>query len=186
MFKNRISSTALAVIFMLFLTLSAPTSYADDAVANMASMVTKLASFVGWPAGRASEGNGELFVISVVGDSPLLQKLKEYNKKEASPGVSIKVRKVPPDMIPSNSHVLVIGNTDAVGLKKMVARVAGTSTVTVSSGPDLGGEGAVMNIYEDPATAKVVVEIDAAAAKAENLEIKPQFLKIARILNADQ
>ncbi|HOP07889.1 MAG TPA: YfiR family protein [candidate division Zixibacteria bacterium] len=185
MIKSRIFSSAVFIFFVLFFVLASPTSHADDAVTNMASMITKLASFVGWPESRASEGDGNLFVISVVGDSPLLQKLKEYNKQEITPGVMIKVRKVPSDMIPSNSHVLVIGNTDALSLKKMVARVAGTSTVTVSSGYNLGGKGAIMNIYEEPVTSKVVVEIDAAAARSEHIEIKPQFLKIARILNAE-
>lgn len=177
--------TLFSIVLLVILLIAGTSSKADDATDNIASMITKLPAFISFPDGRASEGNDDLFVISVVGDSPLLAKLKEFHKKQTKDGKSIKVRKVPPDLIPSNSHILLILSTDAAQVKSIVAQVKGTSTITICSAPDLGGKGSVLNIYGD-SSGKVVVEIDATVAKAENLTIKPPFLKIARVLNAEK
>jgi len=174
----RVAMSVLLLVFLLPLA-----SSAEDAVGNMASMITKLGDFIEWPADRSSEGNGSLFVISVVGDSPLYAKLKEFNKKDAGGGATYKIRKVPPDMIPSNSHVLLISGDDEAALTEVVKQVKGTGTVTITSGSALGGKGAVLNIYDN--ASKVQVEIDAKVAKAEKLQIKPSFLKLAKIINAD-
>jgi len=175
---------ALTIILLVILLISGTPIKASDADDNIASMITKLSAFISFPNGRASEGDGKLFVISVVGDSPLLAKLKEFHKKQTKDGKSIKIRKVPPDLIPSNSHILLILPNDAVQVKSMVDQVKGTSTITICSAPNLGGQGSVLNIFGD-SSGKVVVEIDAAVAKAENLTIKPPFLKIAKVLNAE-
>ncbi len=149
-----------------------------------ANLITKLHSMVTWPETRSSEGNGKYFVIAAVGEGPLVEKLKEFHRQPASDKVKFKVRVVDAKMIPSNSHLVYMNTSDPAKVAKMLKPLLGTGTLTVTNGQDVATLGSVMNFA--PATpgarAKMTVELNANAAKAEGLTINPALLKLVKVI----
>ena len=176
-------ATRLTLTLAIILGLSGALMAADGAE-YMAKVITTLDSYVSWDESKSFEGNGKFLVISVVGETPLVASLQALNRQDSPSGRKIKVRVVDVKALPSNSHILVLSTTDSGLVKAAAAKLRGTGTLVVSQGQGFGLMGSSLNLVEEPDAngTKVVIELNAEAAKAESLTVKPSLLKIARVL----
>ena len=177
------SGLLLSCLLLCFVVVVADEPSESDAE-YVASFVSKLDSYVTWPSDRVAEGNGDLFVISAVGESIVLEKLRGLAGEKSAGGLKIKFRKVRLDLLPSNSHVLFIASDAPLYLEKILAPIKGTKTFTVSMGEGFALKGCMMNFFHENVGGekKVKAEINVDAIKAESLSVKPALLKIASVM----
>ena len=171
----------LLVAIFLVIAIHGGSFVADEAY--IAKVVSKLDSYFTWATDKKLEGGETTIVISAVGKSELITNVKALNKTKSSKGKPIKVRVVKPDMIPNNSHVLVMGVSDTTLIKKVTGLLKGSGTLIVTNGDGYGSLGSTLNFVDDSSgNAKAVIELNAEAAKAQDLTVNPSLLKIAKIL----
>lgn len=151
--------------------------------AYVAKVISKLDSYFTWSTEKKFEGGDETIVISAVGKNDLIGEVKALNTKKSAKGKPIKVRVVKPDLIPSNSHVLVLAMADTTMIKKITGLLKGSGTLIVTSGAGHGSLGSTLNFVVDSTdNSKAVIELNAEAAKAQNLTVNPSLLKIAKLI----
>lgn len=162
--------------------LTSAISAADTDVDYVSTFISKLDKYVSWPDDKAAEGNGDLFVITAVGNGPLAQKLEELDYKKSGKGKQIKVRVVDIDFLPANAHVLVVDTEDVAVLETVARQLKGTSTLIVGNTDGFAEKGAMINFYSDSTSGEVKTksEVNLDVAKAENLKINTALLKLAR------
>ncbi|MBD3256943.1 hypothetical protein GF377_00825, partial [candidate division GN15 bacterium] len=105
-----------------------------ESIQEIADMVSELDSHVTWSSEKKLEGNGDLIVITAIGESPLFEKLKEINGKETSEGRTLKFRLVEPDWMPANSHVLIFSGLEAEKTRKLISLVNGRGSLCITLG----------------------------------------------------
>jgi uncharacterized protein DUF4154 len=176
-----------ALNFLLTLTIILGLSggaLAAEGADYMAKVITKLDSYVTWDESKSFEGDGKYLVISVVGETPLVASLQEFNRTESATGKRIKIRVVDSKALPANSHILVLSTNDSELVKTATAKLRGTGTLVISQGTGFGMMGSSLNLVEEPDgnQTKVVIELNVKAAKSEGLTVKPSLLKISRLL----
>ena len=170
----------ILAIFILVLILGGSAA-ADDAY--ITKLISKLDAYFIWSAEKKFEGGDKSIVISAVGKSDLITSVKALNSEKSSTGKPIKVRVVEPDMIPSNSHVLVLGVSDTTLIKKVTGLLKESGTLIVTNGVGYGSYGSTLNFVDDSSDlSKSLIELNVEAAKAQDLTVRPSLLKIAKKL----
>jgi hypothetical protein len=171
----------LLASFLMLLPL-AGVLHAND-IEYITKVISQLDSYVDWAADKAFEGDGTKLVISAVGETDLVAAIQKLTRTESATGKTIKVRIVDKDMIPSNSHILLLDMTDPATVTRITDKLRGTGTLVISHGVGLASSGSSLNFVSDASGAKATMELNVETAKAEGLSIKPALLKLAKVVN---
>ena len=173
-----------ALLMLLTLPLFALGVTADEDSEQFVTFVKKLDKHVTWPKDRATEGNGKLFVVAVIGKSPITDRLKKINSEKTSNGKKFKIRTVTPDLLPANAHVLVVTTSDSQLLQSLARKLKGSGTLIVSHGKGLGQAGGMVNLYGENTDGKkrFRVEVNLDVVKAEGIKLDAKLLEGATII----
>ncbi len=137
----------------------------------------KFTRFITWPERSDFNNQDSVFTISVIGKTPITQKLNEIytnylikNKKV----VILELENM--DSIPE-TDLLFIGNVKAKELDQILASIAGRPVLTLSDSPGFGRKGVIINfLYTDD---KISFEINKEVADQSGLTISYLLLKEA-------
>jgi hypothetical protein len=171
------------VSILTVLLLATAVSGADlsaDGAKSVAGILSNLDGQVTWPEGKSLEGNGELLVITAIGESSLFDALKEFNGKQTKEGRTIKFRLVEPDWMPANSHVLIFNGIDSERTKKLINLLIDRGSLTVTLGEGNSALGSAINFVE--AGAEVQTEVNLKVTKREGFALKASFLETATVV----
>ena len=173
-----------AILVLMTLPLLTLTNTDEDKIEYIISVIKQLDKYVAWPEGRRTEGDGKLFVVAVVGKSPIAAGLKSLNSEKTSTGRIFKIRFVTDDLLPANAHALIILPQDIDQVKSILKKIRGTGTLTIGVGEGFGELGAMLNFYDEIIDDKVQtrLEINSDRIKAEGLEIDSKLLEGASII----
>ena len=127
------------------------------------------------------KGGGKKFIVSALGKTPLTAKLIGLNAKNSSAGRKTKVRLVSVDLLPSNSHVIVIASQDQIEIQKVLKLLKGSGTLTITYGKEFGDLGAMVNFYTAEEDGKEVLKyrLNMNVINEEKLVFKDEIVQIA-------
>ncbi len=180
----KIFAASIALGVLLISGLMAETITGDDAD-YIVKVVSKLDKYITWPSDKNYEGNGDLIVISVVGDSPVNAGLKALDGTDTPGGKKFKIRFVEPTELPANSHILFCSGSDSAIVEKALRLLKSRGTLVIGMNEGFGKMGCMVNFARSAASepGKMGVEINAGSLKEASFQVNPAFLKLAHVIN---
>ncbi len=172
-------------ILLLIFAFSGTNATAATEAEYISKVISQLDSYITWAADKTFEGGDTKIVISAVGSSDLITQMRKLGRQKSATGKQLKVRIVQPDMIPSNSHILLLDIDDSNQVKTITDKLRGTGTLVISHAKGFGSFGSSLNFFKEDAASsdKPTLELNIKIAKAEGLKVKPSLLKIAKVLD---
>ena len=117
--------------------------------------------------------------MAVLGHSPLATRVKKLNRTKLPDGRKIRVRVVRGDLLPSNAHVVINSLTDQKQVTKFLKKLAGTSTLTISTGDIDVGTTLHLDVVDKDGKTSVRTTLNSKLAADEGLKIKSKLKKLA-------
>jgi hypothetical protein len=143
-----------------------------------AAFLFNFTRFINWPA-AAFEGATAPFIIGILGDDPFGPTIDATVKGENYQGHPMVVEryKSVKDMKPC--HILFVPNQDSLDLQEILKSPTLKNTLTVGERPNFVPTGGIIRLKNE--NNKVKLQINPAAAKAAELSISSQLLRLAEI-----
>jgi hypothetical protein len=174
--SRRFLRTFCIFSFLLLIISSARAQQAMDYAVH-ANIIYHFTKYINWPDDKKS---GD-FVIGVIGDSPLFEKLKNLiglNKVVGSQHIVI--RKISPSAQSFNCHILFIGEDESSSLKKIASGTASSSILLVTESEGLARKGSCINfiIADD----RLKLEINKKNIEQRDLGIATELLNLGTVV----
>lgn len=167
----------LCVFGLLMFSASALCAQQDQDYAVHANIIYHFTKYINWPDEKKS---GD-FVIAVIGESPLYEKLKlliGLNKSVG--GQKIVIRKYSASTQSFNCHILFIGEDESGILKKIAAGTSASSILLVTESEGLARKGSCINfvIVDD----RLKLEINKKNIEQRDLGIATELLNLGTVI----
>lgn len=164
-------------IFLLILSSSFKThaqSGTDYAV--HANIIYHFTKYINWPEDKKS---GD-FIIGIMGESQLFEKLKAFIANKTVGGQKIVIRKYASNAQSFNCHILFIGDEESGSLKKIATATAAGSTLIVTETEGLARKGSCINfVIVDE---RLKLEINKKNIEQRDLGIATELLNLGTIV----
>lgn len=177
----------IAVVMLLAVLLSSPVGsreLSNDDADYIVKVISNFEKYITWPDGNY-EGNGDLLVITVIGQSPVNERLEKLDDSGTPGGRTFRVRVVNPSDMPANSHVLVVSDSDQAVMEKAVRLLVSRGTLIVGVTEGFGEMGAMVNFSPSASSdsGKIGIEINAGSIRDASFKVNPAFLKLAKVID---
>jgi len=142
-----------------------------------ANIIYHFTKYINWPDDKKT---GD-FVIGVVGDSPLYDKLKNLSDLNKTVGSQkIVVKKYPHSAQSFNCHILFISEDESSSLKRIAANTSASSMLLVTESEGLARKGACINfvIADD----RLKLEINKKNIEQRDLGIATELLNLGTVI----
>lgn len=172
----RIFSVLCVVVFTLAPGFSARAQQVDDYAVH-ANIIYHFTKYINWPDDKKS---GD-FVIGVVGDSPLFEKLKMLTNMNKTVGnQKIVVKKYSSSVQSFNCHILFISDDESSNLKKIAAGTSASSILLVTESEGLARKGSCINfvIVDD----RLKLEINKKNIEQRELGVATELLNLGTVV----
>lgn len=146
-----------------------------------AVFVFNFSHFVQWPDEALSEP-GQPFDICLLGADELAGELEEAVRGEQVAGHALQVRRLHEADEPAGCHLLYLGRAVAPQLEQSLARLGGSSALTVSDLEGAARRGVMIELARDRNRIRLIINVD--AAQAAGLTISSNLLRPAEIISA--
>lgn len=153
---------------------AAPTEFQVKAV-----FVFNFATFVQWPMEQQA-GPGAPFVIGLLGADELAGYLEEAVRGELVDGRPLQVRRYRNVEEVDDCRILFIGRGEQVQLDRVLSRVDGRRTLTVSDAEESARNGVMIQLANEKNRVRLLINVD--AAQAAGLTISSNLLRPAEIV----
>jgi hypothetical protein len=173
---RRISGTFCILGLVLFAGLSARAQQTMDYSVH-ANIIYHFTKYINWPDDKKT---GD-FVIGVVGDSPLYDKLKNLSDLNKTVGTQkIVVKKYSQSAQSFNCHILFIGEDESSSLKRIAANTTASSMLLVTESDGLARKGSCINfvIADD----RLKLEINKKNIEQRDLGIATELLNLGTVI----
>jgi hypothetical protein len=142
-----------------------------------ANIIYHFTKYINWPDDKKT---GD-FVIGVVGDSPLYDKLKNLSDLNKTVGTQkIVVKKYSHSAQSFNCHILFIGEEESSSLKRIAANTTASSMLLVTESDGLARKGSCINfvIADD----RLKLEINKKNIEQRDLGIATELLNLGTVI----
>lgn len=141
-----------------------------------ANIIYHFTKYINWPADKKS---GD-FVIGIIGESPLFDKLKAFIANKTVGNQRIVIRRFAASSASFNCHILFIGEEESDSLKKVASRTAAHSILIVTESDGLARKGSCINfvIADD----RLRLEINKKNIEQRTLGIATELLNLGTIV----
>ncbi len=141
-----------------------------------AAFLLNFASFVEWPA-TAFKTDSSPIVIGVYGTDPFRSALEDILVGESVRGRPFRVRRIPAGGEIGGCHILFVSDSERRRMRQVIARLKGSSTLTVASVSGFVSLGGMIEFVTD--RSRVRFRINHAAAQQAGLVISSKLLRLA-------
>jgi hypothetical protein len=138
-----------------------------------------LAQFTEWPT-NAFGGPNEPIVIGVLGSNPFGDFLENTVHNESIRGRHLVVHPYKTVEEIQTCHILYIGQSEALGLQRIVTKLKGKPMLTVSDIPDAAEQGVAVGFVTEHN--RIKLQINLAAIKSASLTVSSKLLRLAQIV----
>lgn len=167
-------------IIPLILLFAVGVPYADDNNASSeAEFILNLFNKVEWPE---STTDSSPFVISVVGNSPLVEQLSTLAADKKFDGHSVEVQSVGIGDDLTKSRIVFITSSELSDLAKVLRRVDGKKILTVSHNENFARYGVMINFVQEEGKSELTYELNRLSLKMAGLKADPELVKNARLI----
>jgi len=152
--KNKIRHIKPNVLFtlliMLFLSMISFNAYSQaNEYVLQAVYLEKFSRFVTWPEESQMEDDTKPFIILVIGETPLSDNLEQIYSVQKINGKKVEIRKIKRAEDIQNGHILFISGSEKKNLSKILEITRQKPILTVSSSPEFGEKGVLINFFEE-------------------------------------
>lgn len=175
--KSNQARWLIGIIAFLFITTGSARAQQGTDYAVHANIIYHFTKYINWPDDKKS---GD-FIIGVVGESPLFEKLKTLIKLNKSVGSQpIAIRRFSSSARSYNCHILFIGEDESGSLKKIATATAGSSILIVTEGEGLARKGSCINfiIVDD----RLKLEINKRNIELRELGVATELLNLGTVI----
>lgn len=172
----RVFSPVCIVVFILATGSSARAQQGADYAVH-ANIIYHFTKYINWPDDKKS---GD-FIIGVIGDSPLFDKLKTLTGLNKTVGSQrIVVKKYSPSAQSFDCHILFISEDESSYLKKIAPVTVGSSILLVTESDGLARKGSCINfvIADD----RLKLEINKKNIEQRELGIATELLNLGTVV----
>lgn len=156
---------------------------ADGDAEYKSKFIINLVDYVDWPAGGDADESGSI-AIAVIGDSPLLPKLKAMAETKTKDGKKIVIKEKVLNESTYDCQILFLASKETSDLAQVLKKVNGNPVLTVSDCDYFANYGVMINFYneENDGKSKVKFEVNKATVSMAGLKISSKLLKLAKII----
>ena len=173
----------LLAFFALFLTGSSLAAETSREYQIKAAFLFNFAQFTEWPPEAFPEKEAPLVIGVLSALDPFGGFLDETVKNEAVQGRRLVVKHITRVAELQTCHILYVGQSEAKRLENIVDAVKGKPVLTVSDIPDCTTHGVMIGFVNE--RNKIRFKINAATARAANVNLSSKLLRAAEIVGAD-
>lgn len=175
-YRQRLCNTLAIFGLVVFM---APVCHAqqEQDYAVQANIIYHFTKYINWP----DEKKSGAFIIGVVGDSPLFEKLKVFiGSNKMAGGQRIEIRKYQPSDSYFDCHILFIGEDRSNSLKKIAGTTAVSPVLLVTESDGLARKGACINfrIVDE----RLKLEINKKNIEQHHLNIATELLNLGEVV----
>jgi len=183
--KNKIRHIKPNVLFtlliMLFLSMISFIAYSQaNKYVLQAVYLEKFSRFVTWPEESEMEDINKPFIILVIGETPLSENLEQIYAVQKINGKKVEIKKIKGTEEIQNGHILFIAGTEKKNLSKILEVTRQKPILTVSSSPEFGEKGVLINFIEE--NNKIRFEINESEVILSQLKMSFYLLNSAVIV----
>ena len=160
---------------MLFVSFFATISMAQTEK-YYAGFIYNFTKFSQWPANKQS---GD-FLIVVVGDSPVINYLKQMAATRTVGSQKMVVKKVSSASAASGAHLIFLTKSKSGELDNAKSIAKSSNAMLVTEKPGLGRKGASMNFIDN--SGRIGFEINKSALKASGIKINPKLEQLGKVV----
>lgn len=141
-----------------------------------ANIIYHFTKYINWPDEKKS---GD-FVIGIIGESPLYDKLKTFISNKTVGSQHIIIRRYSSSAQSFNCHILFVGEDESSSLKKIAAGTSASSILLVTESDGLARKGACINfvIADD----RLKLEINKKNIEQRDLGIATELLNLGTVV----
>lgn len=173
-FSKLLGSWAGAV-FLLFVFI-APRVFADDQHKVETAFIYQFTNYIQWPSEVASEN----FVITVLGNSPIIEHLEELAKLKTVKGRKIAIHRALETQQIKKSEIVIITSADEKHLHEVTRKNREGGTLIITSSKGFAEKGAMINFIVNEG--RLQFEINRSSLENAKLQISSQLLKLAKLV----
>ena len=151
----------------------------EDLAKTETAFIYQFTKYIDWPRAITDSQNGD-FVISIVGNSPILKPLEELARLKTIKGKKITLQVYPDGTSVEKSNIVIIALPDEPLLQQTLKKTRGTSALIISHAPHFGKKGSMINFFMEQDQLRFEVNLE--AIKKEQIEISSQLLNLARLV----
>lgn len=166
------------IIFSVLLLLLSTTTFGQGnpkEISAKADFIVGLSDNAEWTSGGGPSAGGPV-VIYVVGETPLLPKMKEFASERSGSGTKYEVKQVAVTDNLADCHILYIASSELAMLAKVLKKVDGTSTLTISDTKDFARYGVMINFTDDEKD-PAKVEVNKLVLDGAGIKLKDELKK---------
>jgi hypothetical protein len=182
---GRAAAIPLCVLGLLLLAAPAPCAAQAEPTREYqikAAFLFNFLQFVSWPDAECAVSEGP-FVIGVLGDDPFGSTLDQLVAGETIQNRPLAIERYEDVREVGRCQVLFVSGSEAEGLEGIFAAVAGRRVLTVGETPGFAERRGVIALALQGG--RVRLEINTAAAGAENLSISSKLLRLADVVRTE-
>jgi len=166
---------------MLFLSMISFIAYSQaNKYVLQAVYLEKFSRFVTWPEESEMEDINKPFIILVIGETPLSENLEQIYAVQKINGKKVEIKKIKGTEEIQNGHILFIAGTEKKNLSKILEVTRQKPILTVSSSPEFGEKGVLINFIEE--NNKIRFEINESEVILSQLKMSFYLLNSAVIV----
>ncbi len=176
----------LIIIFGVLARLFEPSSAADEG--DMAvdeynvrvAIMVSFTKFIDWPDDQSAAAQNGPFIISVVGSSPIITRLKAMAKNTPMKNRPVQIHQITEEENIPFSHIIYIAANFKRDLERTVKNIDRHSTLLISENEELAKYGALVYFvkYEDQIRFKINLEL----LKESRLKFDANLIKLGQSL----
>ncbi len=174
--------TIIGASLVLATMLQAKTLTAEE-IEYKADFIVKIVDYITWPAGAGVNGQGEIS-IGVLGDSPLIPKLKELAAARTQAGTKMSVSSVTLESDLAAYQILFISTEDKTELATILKKVDKAPVLTVSDAYYFARYGVMVNFFSEEVDGKpkIKFEVNQMTLGMVGLKMSSKLLKLATLI----
>ena len=162
-------------VILLFAASKAKAQQGTDYAVH-ANIIYHFTKYINWPDEKKS---GD-FVIGIVGESPLFEKLKTFIANKSVGSQRIVIRKYSPSAQSFNCHILFISDEESSSIKKIASGTAASSILLVAETEGMARKGACINfVIVDE---RLKLEINKKNISQRDLGIATELLNLGTLV----
>jgi hypothetical protein len=174
--KLRRVIAALCICFLLLSAVSKTYAQNGTDYAVHANIIYHFTKYINWP----DEMKSGDFVIGIIGESPLFDKLKTFIANKTVSGQKIVIRKYSSSAQSFNCHILFISDDESGSLKQIASGTAASSILIVTETEGLARKGACINfVIVDE---RLKLEINKKNIQQRELGIATELLNLGTVV----
>ena len=144
-----------------------------------AAILYNLSRFVEWPTSAYADSQTPT-VLCILGQDPFGNSLKTLGQKQDTNGRPVSIRQLKNENGIRDCHVLYISSSERKTVAQILARLKGSSVLTVGEMSQFAAQGGVIQFMLEDKQVHFQINLDAASRMA--LKISSRLLVLARIV----